>query len=328
MTTPSTPSPTSASAKASADEPAGKRRRRKASAKAIEILPPLASADEWTCTPEDITLPPELEFDTVERRPGRNAVTPMKQRVFIRVLAETGRVELAARAAGNGSGSFYYLRNTERGESFGAAWDRARDFGTGRVLDILLDHAINGVPEYIYKDGVLVAERRRFNHHLMMWLVAHNMPEKFGVHGGLMHSGSGGAAGAARMKRLKAEWHAEWEAEWTATNPLTATSDETHAAIHKKLKEQWRAEWEEEQRTQPAASAQEACQAVMKNMTALGKRLWFRKYVPWMDHPEKRAACEVLYGPQDWDAIRLAAAEEVEEESARAFGAQSQSGAG
>lgn len=99
------------------------------------------------------------------------------------------------------------------------------------------------------------------------------------------------------------------------------------AAILKKPKEQWRAEWEEEQRTQPAASAQEACQAVMKNMTALGKRLWFQKYVPWMDHPEKRAACEILYGPQDWDAIRLAAAEEEEEAAeARTFGPDSQSG--
>jgi len=272
MTTPSSPSPTSASAKASADEPADKRRRRKAADKAIEILPPLANADEWTCTPEDITLPPELEFDTVERRPGRNAVTPMKQRVFIRVLAETGRVELAARAAGNGSGSFYYLRNTERGQSFGAAWDRARDFGTGRVLDILLDHAINGVPEYIYKDGELVAERRRFNHHLMMWLVAHNMPEKFGVHGGLMHSGSGGAAGAARMKRLKAEWHAEWEAEFKAKNPLTASAEETHAAI-------------------------------LKQMKVLGIRIEYEAASKFVDDPEKRAAWEILHGPQDWDMI-------------------------
>lgn len=334
MTTPSSSSSAPASAKAStsanasADNGANKSTRRKASAKAIEILPPLPDADEWTCTSDDITLPPALEFEPVTLRGGVNSVTPMKQRVFIRVLAETGRICLAAKATGNTPGSFYYLRNHAAGESFGAAWDRARDFGTGRVLDILLDHAINGVPEYIYKDGVLVAERRRFNHHLMMWLVAHNMPETFGVHGGLMHSGSGGAAGAARMKRLKAEWHAEWEAEWTATNPLAATSEETRAAILKKLKEQWRAEWEEEQRTQPAASAQEACQAVMKNMTALGKRLWFQKYVPWMDHPEKRAACEILYGPQDWDAIRLAAAEEAEEAEARTFRPESHAGTG
>lgn len=240
--------------------------------KSIEILPPLADGEDWTCTPDDITLPPELEFETIERRGGRNAVTPMKQRVFIRVLAETGRVCLAAKAAGNTPGSFYYLRNTERGQSFGAAWDRARDFGTGRVLDILLDHAINGVPEYIYKDGVLVAERRRFNHHLMMWLVAHNMPEKYGVHGGLMHSGSDGAAGAARMKRLKAEWHAEWEAEWEAKNRIAATAEETNAAILKKLK-------------------------------ALRIRVEYEQASKFVDDPEKRAAWEVLYGPQDWDNI-------------------------
>lgn len=260
--------PSSASAKASADKPA----RRLKGDKSIEILPPLADAEEWTCTPDDITLPPELEFDTVERRPGRNAVTPMKQRVFIRVLAETGRVELAARAAGNGSGSFYYLRNQERGKSFAAAWLRALDVGTGRVLDVLLDHAVNGVPEYIYKDGVLVAERRRFNHHLMMWLVAHNMPEKYGVHGGLMHSGSGGAVGAARMKRLKAEWHAEWKAEWKANHPLKATEEETNAAILKRLK-------------------------------VLGIRLELEEASKFVDDPEKRAAWEVLHGPQDWNLI-------------------------
>ena len=146
-------------------------------------------------------------------------VTPMKQRVFIRVLAETGRICLAAKAAGNTPGSFYYLRNHMTGESFGAAWD-------GRAISAQGGCSNPARPrdqwcaEYIYKDGVLVAERRRFNHHLMMWLVAHNMPEKFGVHGGLMHSGSGGAAGAARMKRLKAEWQTEWEADYKAKNPL------------------------------------------------------------------------------------------------------------
>jgi hypothetical protein len=275
MTNSSSPSSSSASAKGSPSVACGsadKPRRRKASANQIEILPPLPDADDWTCTPDDITLPPELEFDTIERRPGRNAVTPMKQRVFIRVLAETGRVELAARAAGNGSGSFYYLRNTERGQSFAAAWLRALDFGTGRVLDILLDHAINGVPEYIYKDGVLVAERRRFNHNLMMWLVAHNMPEKFGVHGGLMHSGSGGAAGAARMNRLKAEWHSEWEAEYKAKNPAKATRAETDAAILKRLK-------------------------------VLRINFQYEEASKFVGDAEAQAAWELLYGPQDWAVV-------------------------
>ena len=258
MTTPSSPSSAA--------------RRRKAESKAIEILPPLPDADDWTCSPDDITLPPALEFEPVTLRGGANSVTPMKQRVFIRVLAETGRICLAARAAGNTPGSFYYLRNHAAGDSFGAAWDRARDFGTGRVLDILLDHAINGTPEYIYKDGVLVAERRRFNHHLMMWLVAHNSPEKFGVHGGLMHSGSGGAAGAARMKRLKAEWQAEWEAEYKAKNPAKATRAETDAAILKRLK-------------------------------VLRINFQYEEASKFVGDVEAQAAWELLYGPQDWAVV-------------------------
>lgn len=272
MTTPSPSSSSpasakaSASAKATADKSADKPARRKASAKAIEILPPLPDAEDWTCSPEDITLPPALEFEPVMLRGGRNMVTPMKQRVFIRVLAETGRICLAAKAAGNTPGSFYYLRNHAAGESFGAAWDRARDFGTGRVLDILLDHAINGVPEYIYKDGVLVAERRRFNHHLMMWLVAHNSPEKFGVHGGLMHGRSDGLGNAARMKQLRAQWEAELNAKHTATEA------DTYASIMKKLK-------------------------------VLGIRTKLEEAARYVGDPAKRAAWEVLHGPQDWVRI-------------------------
>ena len=248
MTTPSSPSPAP--------------RRRTTKGKAIEILPPLADADDWTCSPDDITLPPALEFEPVTLRGGRNMVTPMKQRVFIRVLAETGRVTLAAKAAGKMVGSFYHLRYHEQGASFAAAWARALDFGTARVLDVLLDHAINGVPEYIYKDGELVAERRRFNHQLMMWLVAHNMPEKFGVHGGLMHSGSSAAAGAARMKRLKAEWRAEWNAE-RQTTPRQL----------------------EEQRN-----------SIIQKAKAMNRP----RMIEIAQNPEKRAAYELINGPTDW----------------------------
>ena len=229
---------------------------------AVEILPPLADAEEWTCTADDITLPQELEFETVERIGGRNAVTPMKQRVFIRVLVETGRVALAAKAAGNVPGSFYYLRNHPDGKSFAAAWARALDFGTGRVLDILLDHAINGTPEYFYKDGVLAGERRLFNHKMMMWLVAHNMPEKFGVQGGLMFGSSGGAAGAARMKRLKKEWQQEWYAEIQA------------------------------KRRDP----DEIRESILKRFDAIDRP----KMIAIARDPAKRAAWELLNGTEDW----------------------------
>ena len=163
----------------------------------IEILPALPKGDEWSGDAGDITLPERLEFEPVLLRGARGKVSALKQRVFIRVLAETGRIALAAKAAGNTPAAFYYLRNHPQGKGFGKAWARALDFGVGRVLDILIDHAVNGTPEYVYNHGELVGERRRFDHRLMMWLVAHHNPRKYGVHSD--------AAGAARLKRLKQE---------------------------------------------------------------------------------------------------------------------------
>ena len=74
--------------------------------------------------------------------------------------------------------------------------------GARQILDILVDHAINGTPETIYKDGVLVAERRRFNYRMIMWIVSHAMPEYFRLDSGLhTHGGS-----SSPMKKLRAKW--------------------------------------------------------------------------------------------------------------------------
>ncbi|MVZ96472.1 hypothetical protein EUU23_01985 [Sphingorhabdus sp. IMCC26285] len=230
----------------------------------IEILPALPAGKEWLGVPEDITLPKQLEFEPVLLRGGRGQVTAMKQRAFIRVLAETGRVSLAAKATGNTLAAFYYLRNQPQGKSFARAWARALDFGVGRVLDILVDHAMNGTPEYIYQNGELVGERRRFDHRLMMWLVAHNQPEKYAVSGGLMHAVNEGAAGAARMKRLKKEWELEYQAK--------------------------RSKWHK-----PVDV--EAVKAEIIRKAELMQR---PEMIQIANDPKKRAAWELLNGPRDW----------------------------
>lgn len=230
----------------------------------IEILPALPDGEEWQGVPEDITLPKQLEFEPVVLRGGRNGVTAMKQRVFIRVLAETGRVSLAAKATGNVLGSFYYLRNQPQGKSFARAWARALDFGVGRVLDILVDHAVNGTPEYIYQNGELVGEKRSFDHRLMMWLVAHNQPEKYAVAGGLMHAVHSGAAGAARMKLLKREWTHEYQ---------------------EKL-----AKWNRPQ------DPEEIKEEIIRKVNAMNRP----RMIAIANDPEKRAAWELINGPQDW----------------------------
>lgn len=234
----------------------------------IEILPALPKGDEWSGDASDITLPEKLEFEPVLLRGGRGQITAMKQRVFIRVLAETGRVSLAAKATGNTLAAFYYLRNQPQGESFAKAWARALDFGVGRVIDLLVDHAINGTPEYVYHNGHLVGERRRFDHRLMMWLVAHHNPRKYAVSGGLMHAVYGGAAGAARMKRLKREWKKEWKQEW----------QEKRAKWHKPVDVE-------------AAKAD-----IIRKCEAMDRP----RMVAIAQDPEKRRAWELINGPQDW----------------------------
>jgi hypothetical protein len=239
--------------------------------------PPPSAVDALTdnpsalCPVEDIDLPSEFEFTPVPRRyhANKNSITADKQRAFILALAQTGSVALASKVIGNAGGSLYSLKLAAGAESFAAAWDKAIHRGAGQILDILVDHAINGAPEYIYKEGVLVAERRVFNYRMMMWIVAHHMPERFGMPSGLTAYGGSSKA----VDRMKAAWRTQWEEERAGADQ--ATQEETNAEILKRLK-------------------------------PLHKRNWYKMYVPWMDDPEKRAACEVLYGEQNWDAIRAA----------------------
>ena len=176
----------------------------------VTILPP----DTHDAPPNSATfvpnLPPDLSFTPVPRRKSRsNGLTPERQRIFIAMLAQCGSVATACKAVGCSSPAIYHLRNSAGAESFATAWDRAVERGARRVLDVLVDHAINGTPEYIYKDGALVAERRHFNTRAQMWIVAHYLPERFGVAGGLMNT----ASGPIGLKRLKEAWFREWAIE-------------------------------------------------------------------------------------------------------------------
>lgn len=141
----------------------------------IEVLPP-DDPDETRATPtieelhDDSPLPPELQFTPVVRRRQKNPMTAVRQRAFIRALAATGSVRDSVRAIGVTKHAVYALRDAPGGESFGKAWEKARARGSGTVTDVLYDHAVNGVPERIYKDGVLVGERRVFNTRAQMWI--------------------------------------------------------------------------------------------------------------------------------------------------------------
>ena len=250
-----------------------------------EILPPLsssakASVDRPASEPDPNlaldpdNLPPTLRFTPVPRggKPWMG-INAQRQATFIAHLAGSGSVIMAAKSIGVSTSALYTLRKAEGAESFAAAWEVAVDMGARRVLDTLMDHAIHGIPETLSKDGQIILERRKYNTRAMMWIVQQRFPEIYG--GNLNALAAAPNSLPHGLKKLKAAWKEEWRKEWEAQHLGRATEEETNAAILKRLK-------------------------------ILHKRNWYKMYVPWMDDPEKRAACEVLYGEQNWEAIREA----------------------
>jgi hypothetical protein len=176
----------------------------------------------------EATLDARLEFTPVPRGTKRwNGLTELKQRTFIQLLADSGSVTMAAKAIGTSSSAMYNLRRSEGAESFAAAWEVAVDIGARRVLDTLMEHAIHGTPETIIQDGEVVAERRKYNHRAMMWIVSQRFPEQYGSATGLMDMSGMSHA----MQKLKAKWEAEWRERYAAEQAMIAqASEDAHAA--------------------------------------------------------------------------------------------------
>ena len=195
----------------------------------VEILPPDGPEPPPTSASYAANLPDDLQFTPVPRNARSNGLTPERQRIYIALLAQCGSVTTACKAIGCSDRAIYHLRNSAGAESFAAAWDNAVQRGARRILDVMVDHAINGVPEYIYKDGAIVAERRHFNTRAQMWIVAHYIPDKFGVTGGLMHANGAPVNLALQKKR----WFDEWNAERVAQS--RAGDGQALDEIHTKL---------------------------------------------------------------------------------------------
>jgi hypothetical protein len=158
-----------------------------------------------TDDPDEPPSPPD--FNPVPLKYYRHdGWTPERQRAFIEALARCGSVPNAARSVGMGAGRIYDLRNHEGAEEFRAAWDDAIRKATGKIHDVLVDHAVNGAPEPIMYGGEQVGEFRRFDHRLMMWLLSHHKPDQFSL-------APDHALSDQRLKSLKKQWRAEWEAE-------------------------------------------------------------------------------------------------------------------
>lgn len=90
--------------------------------------------------------------------------TPPRRRLFLTVLGETGRVNMACHWSSMSKQSAYALR--ARNPLFAAGWDAACEMARHQLADTLYEKAIDGVTETIVKDGEVVAERHRFDSRL------------------------------------------------------------------------------------------------------------------------------------------------------------------
>lgn len=138
-------------------------------------------------TPTQLAVP---AFTPVPRKYRYDGWTADRQRGFIHALAETGSVKAACARINMSSEGAYYLRRQPGADEFRAAWAAALDHGVQRLTDIAIDRATEGVAIPIFHNGVQVGERRWFNDRLLMFILKHHMPSRYGsdLPGGTRHA--------------------------------------------------------------------------------------------------------------------------------------------
>jgi hypothetical protein len=146
-------------------------------------------------------------FNPAPTRNG-NGWTADRQRLFLETLAESGCVSEACGAVNLSASSAYRLRHKPGAESFSAAWANAETLAATRLTALAFERAVHGKSEYLFKDGVLVAERRTPSDRLLMWLIGHLDPVGFGrLANRVVSSGIGNPQNyaAARLPELLGE---------------------------------------------------------------------------------------------------------------------------
>jgi hypothetical protein len=91
-------------------------------------------------------------------RPSHRSWTPAKERAFLRALAESCNVKLAARTAKVSTSSVYDRRSKQA--SFRASWDKALAAGYAQLELMLLERSLHGVEKVVVaRDGTKTVMR-------------------------------------------------------------------------------------------------------------------------------------------------------------------------
>ncbi|WP_109808207.1 hypothetical protein [Sphingosinithalassobacter portus] len=152
--------------------------------------------------------------------------TAERQRKFIDVLAETGCVSDAAAAVGLTPRSAYRLRLRPGAEGFHRAWDAALTLASDRLLSMAFERAVHGNLRQVWLRGECVGEERVPSDKLLMFLLRHLDPMRFGRMAGLMQADVRDPRDTARdalpdLADMLADSHADAE----ALRPETIAAD-------------------------------------------------------------------------------------------------------
>jgi hypothetical protein len=113
--------------------------------------------------------------DDVESPCRRDGWTPFARRLFLEVMAETGRVSRACEYAGLSVSSAYALRH--RDAAFASGWDAACELARAPLADALYERALDGTTETITRNGEVIAERHRHDSRLSI-AVLHRLDKR------------------------------------------------------------------------------------------------------------------------------------------------------
>lgn len=120
---------------------------------------------------------------------------------FLRLLAETGNVTLAAEAAGVARQTPYKWRDKD--SKFAEAWAAAEEEAADRLEAEARRRAVEGVEKPVYQGGHMVGTIREYSDTLLIFLLKGARPEKYKDRQAHEHSGPGGGPVALTLETLQ-----------------------------------------------------------------------------------------------------------------------------
>ena len=131
--------------------------------------PPLVTAHMPEIVEPLVPSHPDTAFSAT-RQLRHDGWTPERKRLFLERLAECGVVLEAALAAGMSARAAYNLR--DRDPLFAAGWEAACVMARPKLADEAWSRSMNGIVERIYRNGIVVAEKHRYDNRLTMAVLA------------------------------------------------------------------------------------------------------------------------------------------------------------